>query len=69
MSITLILSVSVLLLIGGIGFANACFVGEESIENSGSEYYKDRYDSSNWILPVNIYHPDNYDECVMLGWC
>ena len=50
--------------------ANACgFVSEESIENSGTDYYYDRYDSSNWTMPDNIYNPDNYDECLTLGWC
>ena len=53
-----------------IPFASACgFVSEESIENRGTDYYYDRYDSSNWTMPDNIYNPDNYDECVMLGWC
>ena len=69
MAIYLILSIGVLLLIGGIGFANACFVGEESIKNSGTDYYYDRYDSSNWTMPDNIYNPDNYEECLTLGWC
>ena len=50
--------------------ANACgFVSPESIERPGTDYYYDRYDSSNWTLPENIYNPDNYDECYMLGWC
>ena len=50
--------------------ANACgFVSEDSIVNSGTDYYYDRYDSSNWTMPDNIYNPDNYDDCYMLGWC
>ena len=53
-----------------IPFASACgFVSEESIANSSTEYYKDRYDSSNWTMPENIYNPDNYEECLTLGWC
>ena len=63
---------AVLMLIGAffVSAAFACnFVGEESIENSGSEYYYNMYDSSNWTMPENIYHPDNYDQCLMLGWC
>ncbi len=53
-----------------IPFASACgFVSEEGIENSGTDYYYDRYDSSNWTMPDNIYNPDNYDECYTLGWC
>ena len=51
-------------------FASACsFVSPESIENRGTDYYYDRYDSSNWIMPENIYHPDNYEQCYTLGWC
>ena len=50
--------------------AEACsFVSPESIKNSGTDYYYDRYDSSNWTMPDNIYNPDNYDECYTLGWC
>ena len=63
---------AVLMLIGAFFFsaAFACgFVGEESIENSGTDYYYDRYDSSNWTMPENIYNPDNYEECLTLGWC
>ena len=59
-------------LIGGhfLATANACgFVDQDSIKNSGTEYYYYRYDSSNWIMPDNIYNPDNYDDCLMLGWC
>jgi len=53
-----------------VPFASACgFVSEDSIKNSGTDYYYDRYDSSNWTMPDNIYNPDNYDECYMLGWC
>ncbi len=53
-----------------IPFASACvFVSQEGIKNSGTEYYKDRYDSSNWTMPENIYNPDNYEECLTLGWC
>ena len=53
-----------------IPFASACgFVSPEGIENSWTDYYYDRYDSSNWTMPDNIYNPDNYDECYTLGWC
>ena len=50
--------------------ANACgYVNPEAIKNSGTDYYYDRYDSSNWTMPDSIYNPDNYDECYTLGWC
>ena len=53
-----------------IPFASACgYVNPEAIKNSGTDYYYDRYDSSNWTMPDNIYNPDNYDECYTLGWC
>tara|TARA_B100000029_G_scaffold418525_1_gene423610 strand:- start:523 stop:729 length:207 start_codon:yes stop_codon:yes gene_type:complete len=53
-----------------VPFASACgFVDPESIENRGTDYYKDRYDSSNWTMPENIYNPDNYEACLTLGWC
>tara|TARA_R100000951_G_C2590133_1_gene164741 strand:+ start:146 stop:361 length:216 start_codon:yes stop_codon:yes gene_type:complete len=68
----IIIGFIVFCLVGGyiMVTANACgFVNEDSIVNSGTDYYYDRYDSSNWTMPDNIYNPDNYDECFMLGWC
>lgn len=63
---------TVLMLIGAFFFsaAFACgYVSPEGIENSGTDYYHLTYDSSNWTMPDNIYNPENYEQCLTLGWC
>ena len=34
-----------------------------------ADWYDRTYDSAYWDLPTNIYNPDNYELCLLTGWC
>lgn len=49
--------------------AEGCFIAKSEIKNTGSEWVRERYDSSNWEREDNIYNPKNFDFCRATGWC
>lgn len=49
--------------------AEGCFIPKSDIKDTGSQWVRDRYDSSNWEREDNIFNPKNFDFCKASGWC
>jgi hypothetical protein len=49
--------------------AEGCFIPKSDIKDTGSQWVRDRYDSSNWEREDNVYNPKNFDFCKATGWC
>ena len=49
--------------------AEGCFIPKSDIKDTGSQWVRDRYDSSNWEREDNIFNPKHFAFCKSSGWC